>query len=244
MFSDFVERLLCKMPRIYLACLGLRGQYNCEKAAYLKLIRPGFVLVEVGANEGYFTRLFGKLVGKNGHVLAFEPIKQTRDRLTKNVNNIEWVKVLPYAISDKIGEFPMFIPGSTHGQASLRKHSDPEWGEEGSTYTENVRCSPLGQLDDIKYLDKIDFMKVDVEGAELEVLKGAQEILKRDHPVLHLEIEERWMNSFGYGAAEIESFLRRIGYNAFMTYDREWITLKSLVGIGSVNIVCSEFPLV
>jgi len=244
MFSDFVERLLCKMPRIYLACLGLRGQYNCEKAAYLKLIRPGFVLVEVGANEGYFTRLFGKLVGKNGLVLAFEPIKKTRDRLTENVSNIESVKVLPYAISDKVGEFPMFIPGSTHGQASLRKHSDPEWGEEGSIYTENVRCSPLGQLDDIKYLDKIDFMKVDVEGAELEVLKGAQDMLKIDHPVLHLEIEERWMNSFGYGPSEIESFLRRIGYNAFMTYDREWITLKSLVGIGSVNIVCSEFPLV
>lgn len=244
MVSEFVEKLLCKIPKIYLACLGFRRHYNCEKAAYLKLIRPGFIVVEVGANEGYFTRLFGNLVGISGRVVAFEPITKTRERLIDNVNNIESVKVLPYAISDKAGDFSMFIPGSTHGQASLRKHSDPEWGQEGVTYTENVQCSPLSQLDDIKCLDKIDFMKVDAEGAELEVLKGAQDILEREHPILHLEIEERWMKSFGYGAAEIESFLRGIGYNAFMTYDREWITLKSLVGIGSVNVVCSEFALV
>jgi len=244
MISEFVERFLCKMPKIYLAFLGFRGPYNCEKAAYLKLIRPGFVLVEVGANEGYFTRLFGKLVGINGRVVAFEPITKTRERLIDNVSNIESVKVLPYAISDKAGDFSMFIPGPIHGQASLRKHSDPEWGKEGVTYTENVQCSPLSQLDDIKCLGKIDFMKVDVEGAELEVLKGAQDILEKEHPILHLEIEERWMKSFGYGAAEIESFLRGIGYNAFMTYDREWTTLKSLVGIDSINVVCSEFALV
>lgn len=239
MIFDLVERLLCKIPKVYLACLGLRGQYNCEKAAYLKLIRPGFVLVEVGANEGYFTRLFGNLVGKNGRVIAFEPISKTRERLLDNVNDIKSVKILPYAISNKTGEFPMFIPGSTHGQASLREHSDPGWGQEGATSTENVQCSPLGQLDEIKDLDKIDFMKVDVEGAELQVLKGAREILERDHPVLHLEIEERWMKSFGYGAAEIEEFLRGIGYTDFMTYDFDWTSLKSLVGIGSVNVVCS-----
>jgi FkbM family methyltransferase len=241
MISDLVESLLCKVPKIYLACLGLRGQYNCEKAAYLKLIRSGFVLVEVGANEGYFTRLFGNLVGMNGRVLAFEPIKKTRERLLENVNHINSIEVFPYAISEKVGEFAMFIPGPTHGMASLRQH--PEWGHEVSTCTEKVQCLPLSQLDDFKYLDKLDFMKIDAEGAELEILKGAQDILERDHPILHLEIEESWMKSFGYGAAEIESFLRDIGYNAFMTYDHEWTTLKSLIGIGSVNVVCSQFSL-
>lgn len=239
MISDLVEKLLCKMPKVYLACLRLRRHYNCEKAAYLKLIRPGFVVVEVGANEGYFTRLFGNLVGKNGRVLAFEPITKTRERLLDNVNDIKSIKILPYAISNKTGEFPMFIPGSTHGQASLRKHFDPGWGEEGAISTEIVQCSPLGQLDEINYLDKIDFVKLDVEGAELEVLQGARGILERDHPVLHLEIEERWMKSFGYGAPEIEEFLRGIGYSNFMTYDCDWVGLKSLVGIGSANIVCS-----
>jgi hypothetical protein len=56
---------------------------------------------------------------------------------------------------------------------------------------------------------------------------------------LHLEIEERWMISYGYGASEVELFLRSIGYSYFATYDKNWIALESLKGFNGANIVCA-----
>jgi len=98
---------------------------------------------------------------------------------------------------------------------------------------------PLTMVDQVRDIGHIDFMKVDVEGAELQVLKGARDILVRDHPILHLEIEERWMISFGYGASEVELFLRSIGYSHFASYEKNWIALESLQGFTGTNIVCA-----
>lgn len=146
---------------------------------------------------------------------------------------------MPYAVSDEVGEFTMFIPGEVHGQASLKRHRDLGWQKSGLISSANVQCMPLTMVDQVRDLDNIDFIKVDVEGAELQVLKGARDILVRDHPILHLEIEERWMKSFGYGASEVELFLRSIGYSHFVSYERSWIALESLQGFTGTNIVCT-----
>lgn len=220
MTMKLIQSILCRVPSLYGALLGLRKPFNSEKAAYLKLVKRGGVVIEVGANLGYFTRLFGDLVGSNGRVIAFEPVPQTREQLLVSVGDLDWVTVLPYAISDEVGKFTMFIPGEVHGQASLKRHCDLGWSNSGLVSSVNVQCMPLTMIDQVRDLKHVDFMKVDVEGAELQVLKGARDILVRDHPILHLEIEERWMVSFGYGASEVELFLRSIGYSYFASYDK------------------------
>lgn len=228
------------MPSVYRALVSLNNPCNCEKLAYLKLVKRGDIVVEVGANLGYFTRLFGNLVGAKGIVLAFEPIPQTREQLLRNVQDLNHVNVLPYAISDEVGRVDMFVPGNIHGQASLRRHLDSEWGAEKIVYSVTVECVPLAIISQIRQLNHIDFMKIDVEGAELQVLKGAREILVRDHPILHLEIEQRWMTSFGYKADEVESFLRSIGYTFFFAYDKDWVALDGLNGFAGNNVVCAS----
>jgi FkbM family methyltransferase len=239
MIKRLIEKALCRVPSIYRALVRLRNPCNYEKLAYLKLVKPNNVVVEVGANLGYFTRLFANLVGTKGSVLAFEPIPSTREQLLRNVNNLKQVTILPYAISDEVGKFMMYVPGDIHGQASLKMHSRSGWGAAGEVTSVSVECIPLALIKQVKALAHIDFMKVDVEGAELQVLKGAREILVRDHPILHLEIEERWMTSFGYGADEVESFLRSIGYTFFVAYDKDWIALDSLTGFAGNNVVCA-----
>jgi len=239
MIKRLIEKGLCRVPSVYRVLVSLRKPCNSEKLAYLKLVKRDYVVVEVGANLGCFTRLFANLVGSTGSVLAFEPVPKTREQLLRNVHDLNQVTVLPYAISDEAAKIEMFIPGDIHGQASLRQHSDLGWIEAGVLSTVNVECMPLALIKQVRSLDHIDFMKVDVEGAELKVLTGAREILERDHPILHLEIEDRWMTSFGYGADQIEAFLRSIGYTVFFTYDRDWIFLDCLKGFTGTNVVCA-----
>jgi len=239
-----LERILCRIPSVYRILLNFRKPFNCEKSTYLKLVRRGDAVIEVGANLGYFTGLFGNIVGSKGVVLAFEPIPHTREQLLLNTEKLKQVSILPYAISDQQGDFEMFIPGCIHGQASLRQHSSSGWKTVDKVTSVTVKCKALSEITQVRSLSRIDFMKVDVEGAELLVLKGARDILMRDHPILHLEIEDRWMNAFGYGASEIESFLRSIGYTYFATYDRDWIVLDSIGGLDGVNVVCARKPLV
>jgi FkbM family methyltransferase len=239
MAKILAEKILCRAPFLYRTLLSLHKPFNHEKAVYLRLVKRGDVVIEVGANIGYFTRLFANIVGEKGHVIALEPIPQTRITLLQNVQDLKWITVLPYAVSNEEGKCEMFIPGEIHGQASLKQHSDSAWGNEPVSHV-TVDCLPLARLEQMHSFGRVNFIKVDVEGAEIQVLKGAREILLRDHPILHLEIEDRWMKSFGYGAADIEFFLRSVGYTFFAAYDKDFIVLDSLKSFKGGNVVCSS----
>lgn len=240
MIKRLIEQKLCQVPAIYRELVKLRTPCNQEKLAYLKLVRNGDVVVEVGANLGYFTRLFGYLVGNKGSVVAFEPVPQTREKLISNVRHLKQVLILPYALSNERGKFKMFIPGDTHGQASLKMHLDSDWLSSGEVTSVSVECMPLAAIREICALDRIDFIKIDAEGSELFVLIGARDILLRDHPILHLEIEETWVKAFNYNIEELETFLRSVGYTIFLTYDFDWISIDSLTGFSGTNVVCAS----
>ena len=76
-------------------------------------------------------------------------------------------------------------------------------------------------------LGRVDFIKCDVEGAELLVLRGAQSTLRRFRPKLFLEIDDRWVRSFGWTTADVLSFLRQIGYSYFYGVDSPLILLAA-----------------
>ena len=85
MFFDksTLETQLCRFPQIYNFIRFLLDAKDWEKKAFVKYVRPGWIVIEIGANQGYFTSLFQKLVGKKGSVHAFEPIHSTF-KLLKN----------------------------------------------------------------------------------------------------------------------------------------------------------------
>jgi FkbM family methyltransferase len=157
------------------------------------------VAVDVGANIGLFTLALAKRVEPDGAVWAFEPDPANRALLQENVaaNGLgDLVTVSELALTDATGQL-FFQPSPTDASAS---HLAP-----GGIRVEAVR------LDDLD-IEHVDVMKIDVEGAECSVLRGAAETLSNSRPALLLECAERNLSRAGSSLGELEDLLRELRY--------------------------------
>jgi len=150
------------------------------------LVQPGWTAVDVGAHIGYSTLLLAKCVGPKGRVLAFEPLAQNYKLLEENIRlnghtNISAENLAVMAQPGSI-ELRSATPGAMTWVAST--HLDPAAAVETQT-VEGVTLDGYVQRHDIS---RIDFVKMDVEGAEGDVLAGMSTILKRDKPTLLIEL--------------------------------------------------------
>ena len=232
------RHLLAKSPGFYLMALRALHRGSAEKRLYLSLIRRGDVVLDVGANVGYFTMLFSDLVGKKGEVHAFEPIHGTFAELSRNIGRFPGyrnVRLKCAALGDRSGHIRMFLPGSDSGQAALVCHRDGSW-EVALVASIDVEMIRLDEY--AGHLPRIDFVKCDVEGAELLVLLGGQSILKRLRPRLLLEVNSCWMRSFGWTAEDLFSLLRQIGYSHFYSVGSKLVPLSENA-YGEGEILCS-----
>jgi FkbM family methyltransferase len=153
------------------------GSYELAKVKRVaSMTKPGMVCFDVGAHVGYYTLLFSALVGSEGLAVAFEPLAENCQILEHHakVNSCKNVVIMQLAASDTDG------PGrfAEHESTSMGRLSD-----EGSTA---VTCARIDTLVSRQLLRPADVMKIDVEGAELAVLKGSQELLRRHKPVVFL----------------------------------------------------------
>lgn len=149
----------------------LLQKYESETTLFFKKnIKPGMIVVDIGANIGYFTRIFAKLVGEEGKIYAFEPDKENFELLKKNTSHLLNVEVINAAVSELTGTINFYhIVGAT-GTHSLISSSDAE-----------VRSVPCYSLDEFFLNRKApDFLKIDVEGAEAQVFKGMEEVLDKN----------------------------------------------------------------
>jgi FkbM family methyltransferase len=215
------RRLLAKTPRMYRAALRLLRRGSVEKHLYLAIVQKGDVVMDIGANVGYFTMLFSDLTGDRGEVHAFEPVPSTFSLLAENIHRFPVYKNVylnRVALGDKIQTTTMLLPRGDHGQASLVRHSDGSWKDgEHKIASIEIEMTRLDQY--AQPLGRIDFVKCDVEGAELLVLRGAQSTLRRCRPKIFLEIDERWVHSFGWTKTDVLRYLREIGYSCFYGVD-------------------------
>jgi FkbM family methyltransferase len=245
---QFLNSLLCKRPVIYGELLRLRRNYNFEKILFLNLIQRGDVVFDIGANTGYYTLLFSYIVGRQGQVHAFEPVPPTfevlRDEILKK-NRFDNIHLNRVAIADSEGSLNLYMPNSDNGQASIAIHDFGSW--KGLQKLDTFVCSAI-KLDDYSkraQINRLNFIKCDVEGAELLVLKGATEIIKKYKPLIFLEVCNEWTKDFHYSPADIVSFLFSHKYkNFYLITDR----IKPLIinngeaflrGLsGSANLLC------
>lgn len=175
--------------------------------ALVKYLQAGDIFIDIGANFGIHSLLAAKLVGPTGKIYAFEPVPVNLDLLMKNIklNKLQNMEVLPCAVSNSNKQYvEMYIPGEEVAiTASL--HSCME--RVVSIEVQNVR------LDDwVAFNMYPKLIKIDVEGAELEVLKGAGSLLQRCHPILLIEVHGYVLSDFGASISELQKYLEDHDY--------------------------------
>lgn len=141
----------------------------------LKILKKGDRVVDLGANIGYYVTIESVVLGEEGHIIAIEPDSKNLSILKKNlelnhISNI--VDVYPLAISDKIGQINFYVSDRCNW------HSTMNLGDEYIKETVEVESRTLDDL--VGEQLKIDFIRMDIEGAEVEAIKGMQNTLKRN----------------------------------------------------------------
>jgi FkbM family methyltransferase len=187
-----------------------------------RLVEAGSTAVDVGAHIGDYTYSLCRAVGSAGRVIAVEPLPDLARLLTRATEHLGLpVTVVNCALSSKDGEADLLIP-TEHGRRKAGYSTLERRDVEGKTCRVAVR-----KLDDVcrDVSGRISFIKIDVEGHELEVLRGAVDTLNRHHPNLLIEIEQRHSN---VPIADTFAFVTGMGYRGeFLDADRNRQPLES-----------------
>jgi FkbM family methyltransferase len=148
--------------------------------------RPGSVVYDIGASFGYHTLLLSQIVGNNGRVYAFEPDPTDRDILARNlkINRAHNTVIEPTAVGVLTGTV-RFASFSYPGVSHIATGSTPE-----DARISTVDCITLDDFVFEKSKPPPTFIKVDVEGGELDVLSGAHRLLKESRPVIVCEVRK------------------------------------------------------
>ena len=179
-------------------------------------VRKGDVVLDIGASWGLYTCRLAQLVGHQGQVHVFEPNAANAASLKAIRGGRSNITIYPVALSDHQGEAELHIPvvGGYRINA-LASLSVPSAHSAVAYDISSVRMEPL---DAILPTDgrPVAFVKCDVEGHELAVVRGAEETLRRAHPVLLIEIEQRHQNT---DIRDIFTFLAGLGYTGYSLHE-------------------------
>jgi FkbM family methyltransferase len=195
--------------------LLLAGKFEKSEIGFVqRFLQPGMAVLDLGAHHGLYTLLASECVGSRGRVVSFEPSWRERRALRLHVlmNLCRNVTIEDVALGNENARTNLFVvEGSQTGCNSLRP---PDAASATSPVPIRVR-----RLDDwlqSHKIDRVDFIKLDVEGAELDVLKGASRLLqRRPRPVILAEVQDVRTRPWGYRAKDIIEHLGKRGYKWF-----------------------------
>ena len=179
-----------------------------------RYVSPCDNVYDIGANMGYVTLSLAKRVGAAGRVVAFEPVLRNLQLLRRNVddNRLTNVEIFPVAVSDKPGEAVIRIPKNL-ATASLIWHRD-----DPSAVEVMIKTVVIDDLVEAGQLPAPSFVKIDVEGAEGQVLQGMRRTLASARPVLFVECSDA-----GRGIAW--QLLSELGYRCQSAITHRWIAI-------------------
>ena len=190
------------------------GKYENPSFSMLREhLSPGATFVDVGADFGIYSLRAGPIVGRAGHVIAVEPNPESIRLLETNIaaNHARMIAVAPVACSDTETTLDLYVsPHRNSGETSLSKTNASQEGAVSRSY--KVRARPLDDIIRESGVTRVDAIKIDVEGAEYLVLRGARQTLNRFHPMLLVEIVEHQLRAMNTSSTELRDFLQANGY--------------------------------
>jgi FkbM family methyltransferase len=197
-----------------------------ETAFMQSCLKPGQVMLDIGAMLGWFTLKAAKAVGPAGAVIAFEPQQRMADLLNRSVlaNRLEhMVTVHRIALSNQAGEVSLLQEAKQPGQSGSNiGHTwiipaKADQSDEGATSAAAyANSAPCIALDDMRLPRKIDFIKIDIEGAEMLALKGAEATIRASHPTIMCELfPEQLEKVSGASAKDLIEMMRSWSYGVY-----------------------------
>lgn len=193
------------------------GFHHVNEMLFLRsYLTKDMVFIDIGANQGEFS-LFAASILTMGKVISFEPVTKQHQYLVTNIrlNSFQNIELNKYGLSNEEIILPIFTSKNTELHSGVHEGLSTLYkSDERNVFEENV---------DIKIFDKeyagritrMDFIKIDIEGAELYALKGMKDHLEKFKPTILIEISDVTFNSAGYSTKEMTDFLYSFGYNSY-----------------------------
>jgi FkbM family methyltransferase len=208
-----------------------------ELLSFFPIENESPVLIDVGGHHGSVSRQFAK---KGWQVIAFEPEPQNRSVFTRNLAGFPNVTCLPLAVSD-VGDrkVPFYVSREHFGIHSLKPF------HETHTQVIEVNTVRLNDVLDLFGICSVSLLKIDVEGADFNALKGIDLGLHRPELVMLEFMDERTVENFGYTHHDIVAYMKERGYSALVS---EWAPIKEygregVPGEPHTWLQCLPYPL-
>lgn len=182
-----------------------------------RIIQPGDVVFDIGANVGRFTSLAAGLTGRTGCVVAFEPQAQPRRILTqmRAFKGLDQVGIAALAFSDRYGETDITIP-LKDGWKPKSACGYLEGEVQGAYLKETVRLATLDGFVRANRVRRLDFIKCDVEGEEMKVFGAGRDTLMRFSPIIYCEVDKLCLDRRSISLRAVFDFLAGLGYAAYL----------------------------
>ncbi len=214
-----LNQTIARLDHFYQA--KIRNRFGRTVKILSRFIPDNGVVFDVGANHGKFTKNFAKLRGGRCRVYGFEPLEYNYTLLETIVRPYANVTVLRVALSDSVGEAQLYVPVKkskriSHGSAHLgdEARSTVEFGAGAArdVYRQTIVTDTIDNVMSRESIERLDFMKIDVQGGEFLVLQGGLETLKTHKPGIYCELCPGCPQYFGRTVEDTIDLLSRLGY--------------------------------
>ena len=215
-YGDIARSLYSKVPLVWLN----RGFEYRTLAKIKENVKLGDTVFDIGANIGMYSIILSKLVGKEGKVYSFEPDPQTAYFLKKNLklNGCDNVIVSQIALSDENGKVFLKKPEGAGDAFNFISGDKPNTPSDNS-----VDAVKVDDFINLYKIEKLNFVKIDIEGAELLCMKGGTEVmLAKLKPIIVTEVFEPYCDRFGYLSFDLLKLIHSFGYTLTNYEEHQW----------------------
>jgi FkbM family methyltransferase len=229
---------------------GLLKPYRKFDTHYVApmLVKNGWVIIDIGANLGYYSVILGKATGDKGKLYAVEPVEEYRTLLKRNIKNLQWIEVVPYALGFTGGRARMAIPGSDKTRHGLTRITDePVSSPESQSSAAGFTTAEEGKTDagnswDVEVRSPVElfgnvvsvhYIKCDIEGYEANLFPALIPLVKLWRPIIQIEIEKE-------NRSLISDLIIPLGYNSYKAATGKLTPVDSYNAEGSDVIFIPE----
>jgi FkbM family methyltransferase len=200
------------------------GRYEIEKKETLfwqKMIKHNGIILDIGANIGYYSLMAAVRIGSSGKIFSFEPVTNTYRKLLFNISLNGFKNIYPQkvAVSNSMGEIELFVADEKNtGSSSIALHVS------FSGVKERVNTITIDNfLNEKNEISEVDLVKIDVEGCEPMVIEGMKETMKRFRPIILIEILDERLKTIGSSKEFLYELFYENNYEAFEIQDSDTI---------------------